>query len=241
MIESLETRRLLAVAVSASNGVLVINGDKNNNVINVIENSGAVHVETSTLPNGTITQQDFTGITAIKINGGAGADAIFYSGNSIGADIHGDNAGNGSDAKNNKCGSKNGWNGGSSGGSGHDNGNGHGNGNGNGNGNGGAKAGNDQITVDDEGTGSTTVDGDRGADVLTIIKGNNTQVFGGDGNDQIFLDTSAEPDSTIVASGENGNDTFTTYGGHNTIHGGAGNDIVFDLGGVNTIDSATVQ
>src|SRR5690242_21538739 len=53
--------------------------------------------------------------------------------------------------------------------------------------------------------------------------------FGGDGNDQFSLDTSADPTSTIVASGDNGNDTFTVYGGQNTIHGGAGDDTVILL------------
>src|SRR4029453_12689264 len=92
MLESLEVRRLLAVQVSVNAGVLTINGDKKQNIINVIENAGAVHVETSSLPNGVITEQDFTGITAIKINGGGNDDVIFYDGTTIRADIHGDNA-----------------------------------------------------------------------------------------------------------------------------------------------------
>ena len=72
--------------------MLTINGDKNDNVINVIEDTHNVHVETSTLPEGTITQQDFTGITQIKINGGDGETTpILYQGNTVGADIHGDN------------------------------------------------------------------------------------------------------------------------------------------------------
>ena len=50
MFESLETRRLLAVNVSVTGSVLTVIGDKNANSINVIENAGAVHVETSTLP-----------------------------------------------------------------------------------------------------------------------------------------------------------------------------------------------
>ena len=227
MFEFLEVRRLLAVQVSATGGVLVINGDKHANIINVIENNGAVHVETSTLPKGTITQRDFTGITAIKINGGGDDDVIFYDGNSVGADIHGDNAATG--AGHNK--------GGSHGGRPSNGRNGHGGSSG---GTGGEGKGDDQITVTDNGTGTSTLDGDKGDDVLTVVRGNNTVVHGGDGQDQIFLQTSGDDTGSAIAFGEKGNDTFTVYAGTNTIDGGQGKDVVIELGGTNTIISATV-
>jgi hypothetical protein len=91
MFESLEQRRMLACAVNVTGGVLTVNGDKQANVINVIEVGGNVHVETSSLPSGAITSQDFTGITRININGGAGDDTIYYDGDTVGATIHGDN------------------------------------------------------------------------------------------------------------------------------------------------------
>jgi hypothetical protein len=213
MFESLEQRRMLAVAVSATSGVLTINGDKNVNLINVIEVGQNVHVETSNLPNGTITAQDFTGITTININGGAGNDVIFYDGDTVGATIHGDNAG------------KNG-NGGSTGGSGlshSDN---------------AGRKGDDQITVTDDGSAGSAVFGDRGNDVLTIVVGNNTSVSGGDGNDQIYLNTGLDPldlahGNTFTDAGD-GNDVITTYGGVNNILGGKGKDTLIDLGGTNT-------
>ena len=223
MLESLEIRRLLAVQVTASGGTLLVNGDKNNNVINVVETDGAVHVETSTLPSGVITAKDFTGITTIKINGGGGDDTIFYDGNTVGANIHGDSAGKGSDKSNNNGGS-NGWNrhGGSSGGSG------------------GEGKGDDQITVTDEGIGSSTIDGDKGNDVLTVIRGNNTQVYGGDGNDQIFLNSGGDDTGSAVAHGQKGDDVFTVYAGQNTVQGGGGKDTVLELGGTTDVSGAKV-
>ena len=199
MFESLETRRLLAVNVDATGGVLTITGDKADNIINVTENLGAVHVETSSLPEGTITEQDFTGITAIKIIGAAGDDQIFYTGNSVGADIQGDNvSGNGGDA--------------------------------------GGK-GQDVISVDDEGTGSSTVNGGIGDDVITVLRGNNTHVNGGVGDDQIFINTSGDNTGSVIADGDQGKDTFTVYAGTNTIDGGQGKDTLIELGGTNTVSN----
>jgi Ca2+-binding RTX toxin-like protein len=213
MFESLEQRRMLAVAVNVTGGVLTINGDKNANVINVVEVGGNVHLETSTLPGGAITSQDLTGITKININGGAGNDVIFYDGDTVGATIHGDNAG------------KNG-NGGSSGGSGLSNSDSNG------------RKGDDQITVTDDGSASSIIYGDRGNDVLTVVVGNSTTVSGGDGADQIYLNTGLDPSDlvhgkTFTDAGD-GNDTITTYGGMNTILGGKGKDTLIDLGGTNT-------
>jgi len=51
----------------------------------------------------------------------------------------------------------------------------------------------------------------------------NSTVFGGDGNDQILLDGSAQD---YVADGGNGNDIITLGAGDNTVTGGAGDDII---------------
>jgi len=193
MIESLESRRLLAVSVSVAAGVLTVDGDKDKNFISVRENAGNVHVETSTLPGGVITAADFVGITQIKINGGKNSDEIFYQGNTIGADIHGD-VNNGGTGKNK-----------------------------------------DNITVTDEGTGSSVVDGDNGDDTIEIVVGNNTTVFGGGGKDNIYLNTGGGIYNTAAANtivfGESGDDIITIYDGNNTVNGGDGNDTVLVLDG----------
>src|SRR5437868_3400412 len=50
--------------------------------------------------------------------------------------------------------------------------------------------GNDLISIDDRGTGSSYATGDGGDDVLDVLLGNHTTVVGGGGNDQIRLNTS---------------------------------------------------
>ena len=82
MFEQLEARRLFST-ISVSGGVLTITGGNANNNIVVRENNGSVHVEDSGTPT------DYTGITAININGGPNDDIVFYTGNSIGANISG--------------------------------------------------------------------------------------------------------------------------------------------------------
>ena len=211
MFEVLESRKLLAATVSASGGTLLINGTNSVDVITVHEQSHNVLVETS-VPGGPITQQNFTGITAIKINGNGAGDTIFYTGNTVGADIHGDNANldkthNGK-GKGNKGGS------GGSGGTG---------GTGGGTGGGPNFGANDMITVTDEGTGSSSVNGDGGNDSLVTTIGNNTVLRGGSGNDQFYLNTLAQGGSNS-AFGEEGDDIFTVYSGINTVNGGSGFD-----------------
>lgn len=231
MFESLESRKLLAVSVSVDGGVLTVNGDNEDNVITVVEDSGNVHVETSTLPDGVITTQDFAGITQIQINGGdnkGNGDVIFYQGNTIGATIHGDSEGKGNHTNN---GNQNGWVNGVGGSAG-------------GTGDGGLNGAGDFITVIDAGSAGSIVDGDQNNDTMTIIVGNGTQVFGGDGSDSIFLNTGVGVYNTAAASttcyAEKGNDTITVYDGTNFISGGAGQDVVIDAGGNNTIVQATV-
>src|ERR1043166_16084 len=101
MFESLEARKMLAAGptIGVSGGVLTVIGTKDNDRINVVEDGGTVVVEVTYGKNASqfLTPPPFTGITAIKISGGNGDDVITYTGNTIGADIHGDaNASGGS-------------------------------------------------------------------------------------------------------------------------------------------------
>jgi Ca2+-binding RTX toxin-like protein len=248
MFESLETRRLFAVTVVQNGSVLTINGDAKDNHITVVEGTGVkanntprtagqVLVETSTLPNGVITSTEYSGITRIVINGNEGSDVIDFTGTTVGADIHGDNASANSNTtsavstagkKGNKGGSnKNGNKGGSK--NGGDNGNGQpGTGDG-------AADGNDSISVNDSGTGSSIVNGDGGNDTITLLRGNNTAIFGGAGADTIFVDTTGDPSSSSNVDAGAGNDSVVVYGGTNTLNGGDGNDSLGNLGGTNTI------
>jgi hypothetical protein len=212
MIESLESRRLLAASPATAvltAGVLTVTGSKNNDVIVVAETSpGTVHVELNQVP------VDFAGVTAIKISGMGGDDTITYTGQTIGADVHGDSAGA------TKGGSKSGGSGGGSGGKG-----------------------NDFITIfDDNNTGASTVDGDKGNDTLHVYGHSqlnasdtlSTQVFGGDGDDFIYVNENGLSASRTMVFAEAGKDTVTVYGGVNTLSGGDGKDTLIELGGVNS-------
>jgi hypothetical protein len=233
MIESLEGRKLLAATVSASGGVLTINGDGKVDVINVIETGGSVHVETSN-PGGPLTQRDFTGITAIRINGRGAGDTIFYTGNSIGAQIHGDSANQNANPSN---GNNGGGTGGTRGGTG---GTGGGTGDGNNGGPNAGAGGADFITVDDAGTGSSVVFGDGGKDDITLLRSHNTTVFGGAGDDKINVNTAGQASSSAQVFGQGGRDTVTVYAGTNTLNGGAGIDTLIELGGTNSSSSFEV-
>jgi Ca2+-binding RTX toxin-like protein len=216
VIESLESRRMLAantsISVTQSGTELKVIGSGIADRISVSENAGAVVVQTSH-PGGPITTQTFGGITAIKISGNGGGDEIFYDGNSVGADIHGDASGINS--------------GGSKGGSG-------GTGGGSDGGHGGNSKGGDQITVTDSGTGRSTVDGDGGQDVISLINGNKTVIYGGEGDDQVFVNTAGNVAAEALVYTEQGKDTVTVYAGTNTLDGGQGKDLLIELGGNNT-------
>ncbi len=95
MFETLETRRLLSAAAAsfsdggtaalASNGTLTVKTASALGNIQVIEDHGSVMV----LNLQTNQEADFTGVTAITINGNSGNDTIFYQGNTIGANVNG--------------------------------------------------------------------------------------------------------------------------------------------------------
>src|SRR4051812_47263316 len=91
MLESLENRRFLSggVTVAQSGGVLTVTGGAGDSQIHVKEDNHNVLVESGGVAIGT-----FSGVTAIKINGQAKFDDIFYEGNTVGAKI---SAGGGND------------------------------------------------------------------------------------------------------------------------------------------------
>ncbi len=227
MFEFLETRRLLSTtSVVQSGSSLTINGTSGNDTITVTESGHNVHVEYSTGNSG-ITATNYTGITKININGNNGNDSIFYIGNTVGADIHGDGGQNGKGKNGGSHGSGSG-SGGTSGGTGAS----------------GTGAGADFITVTDAGTGSSVVDGDGGNDDITSVASNmtggRTTLYGGDGNDNIYVNTdngvtysTAAAKTQIYAEG--GKDIITVYDGKNTIDGGGGKDVL-----ITTVDAVNV-
>jgi Ca2+-binding RTX toxin-like protein len=220
MFESLENRCFLSSSLTVNGSTLSVTGNGDDDTITVRETGGSVHVE-YTDANGAPQVADVAGITAITINGGGGSDQIFYTGDSIGASIRGDGDNVGGDSHSH--------------GNGPQNGKGHEKAKGKGHNKGGSDggAGGDNITVTDDGAGSSTVHGDAGDDNITLLHGNNTQIFGDDGNDFIFINTDNTGGSANVDAG-NGNDTISTTSGTNTINGGAGNDTLIELGGTNT-------
>jgi Ca2+-binding RTX toxin-like protein len=112
-----------------------------------------------------------------------------------------------------------------------------------------SNSGADEITVRDEGTGSSDVDGEADNDNIIVVIGHGTHVSGGSGDDTIQVSTGAinnNPDmlnfanaETIVLAGS-GNDTITIWDGQNTINGGAGYDVVYANGGNNTYTKVEV-
>jgi hypothetical protein len=243
MIQSLESRRLLSSTVAVNGTELTVNGNGADDSITVRETGGNVHVEWVDSA-GSPQAADIGGITAININGGGGSDQIFYTGDSIGANIHGD-ANGATTPTNNGGGGKGGSKGANKGGSNKGNKNNKGGSKGGSNGNGGGGNGSnvaagDFITVSDDGTGSSIVHGDAGNDNITLLHGNNTQLFGDQGNDLIFVNTAAQGGSASVDGGA-GDDTITTYDGVNNINGGAGNDTLIDVGGLSTNTTTNVE
>lgn len=234
MFEMLESRSLLST-VSVVGGALTVNGTDGDDLITVVENSGTVHVEYFDAGNQFQTQ-DLAGITSIDIVGGGGSDALFFTGNSIGAQMLGDGGAETSHPN----------------GKGHtfvNNGEGHtSHGNGNGYGHNHGLAAGDFITVADTGTGASLIDGEGGDDTVTLLVGNttglSTYIAGGDGNDAIYLNTGVGvynvAASKSYVQAEKGDDTITTYSGYNAIYGGQGKDIVIDLGGSNNVFSAEI-
>ena len=185
MLESLESRRLLAVTASIDGtGKVTVDAGNANNVIQVLEDNGNVSVYDLAV-SGDTPVFTATGATAITILGDAKNDLLFYTGNSIGAKIFG-------------------------------------------------LSGNDEITISDNGSGSSWADGEGDSDVLTILKSNNTTVNGGGAADNIVIQESVGTGVTWVY-GLGGGDSITTYAGVNHLFGDGGNDTVivgasFDTG-----------
>jgi len=167
VIEKLESRRLLSSGLTAtqSGTTLDVVGGADGSKIVVREDNQNVLVH----DNVTGTDQTFAGITAINIVSQAKDDSIFYTGNTIGAQID-------------------------------------------------AGGGNDTVTIDDTGTGSSYASGGGGDDTLTVIHSHRTTVAGGGGGDSLFLNTASDvtSDSEVWAYGNGGSDTFVISGG--TVH-----------------------
>jgi hypothetical protein len=91
MIQALESRRLLSsgITVTHSGDALDIKGGADGSVINVVETNHNVIVE-----DGGVQVFSGSGINSIKITGQAQHDQIFYTGDSVGAQI---GAGGGAD------------------------------------------------------------------------------------------------------------------------------------------------
>lgn len=183
MIESLEDRRLMATTVAFVGGVVFVTANSAA-TINVVENSGAVHVDADA------NSYDFAGATAVNVNGSNKNDLIFYTGNTIGAVVNGND-------------------------------------------------GNDNISVDDEGTGSSAANGGKGNDSITVIHGNNTNVNAGDGDDQVYVNTDGSSTSSAIVDLGGGKDSVTTYGGSLAANGGAGKDTLIDASGGTAIIAST--
>jgi Ca2+-binding RTX toxin-like protein len=100
----------------------------------------------------------------------------------------------------------------------------------------------DEIAISDIGTGSSYVDAGSGDDSVTLISGtpnppgtSATTIHGGDGKDQIFVNTGGNSDSKSVIYGDQKEDTIIVYAGTNTIVGDGASDTYSLLAGNNTI------
>jgi hypothetical protein len=95
MLESLESRRLCAAAVtvSQSGGLLTIKGGTKADIINVFERTDSA-AGTVTFENQVAgTSQTFVGVTTVKVTGNKGNDQIFMAGSTVAFNANGD-AGN---------------------------------------------------------------------------------------------------------------------------------------------------
>ena len=86
MFEKLESRQLLSagVTVSVSGGVMTVTGGSQADIITVNENAGNANFYDGK----TGASFSASGITAINISGGGKNDQIFYTGNTVGANVH---------------------------------------------------------------------------------------------------------------------------------------------------------
>jgi len=91
-------------------------------------------------------------------------------------------------------------------------------------------AGNDQITVDDNVSINTIIDGGKGNDAIKGGGGSDT-IHGGAGSDTIDGSTGND---TIF--GEQGNDSIHAGDGNDTVHGNQGNDSIWGGDGDDSID-----
>lgn len=91
MFENLESRRLLAAALTASQtgGVLTVHGGSDAHVINIFERTDSADGTVTVEDVNAGTSQTFTGVTLVDFNGQAGTDTVFMSGRSVKYDANG--------------------------------------------------------------------------------------------------------------------------------------------------------
>jgi hypothetical protein len=106
--------------------------------------------------------------------------------------------------------------------------------------------GSDVITVSDEGTGTSTVNGEGADDQITVLYANDTKVIGDGGGDEILIQPSVNDSfgtKTTYIYGMGGNDRIIIYAGINYVNGGAGGQdtlidssngaaVIIEMGGI---------
>jgi hypothetical protein len=90
MIESLESRRLLAtnIAITQTGGALDVVGGSDGSTVTVIEGYDTVAGHVKVVDGSNNNETTYTNVTSISITGQAKTDHIFYTGISIGAVIN---------------------------------------------------------------------------------------------------------------------------------------------------------
>jgi Ca2+-binding RTX toxin-like protein len=235
--ESLEKRRLLAVAIGSltanedAGGKLTVQGGTATGDNMVVIEAGAAQpgdAETefiNSLPAGSVVVRDtfnnveqvFSGVTQVQIDGRKGNDSIVWHGKTLNATVQG---GSGADA----------------------------------------------IWVDDSGTGSSKALGGNGNDNIRVIRANNSFVDAGAGDDYVEVNSivyatemvdngdgtfssldggalaaSLANEKCTVKAGD-GNDTIKLFSGASTIDGGGKVDLLLDeSGGYATYSTTNVE
>ena len=111
--------------------------------------------------------------------------------------------------------------------------------------------GNDVITVDDAGTGTSTVDGESDDDLIVVVRAHGTTVTGGSGNDVIEINSfNFDPNnpgninldnaSAVIVAGS-GNDIVKLYDGKATVDVGSGNDQLILTAQVDSVTYVKVE
>lgn len=190
-VESLESRRLLSVSITVVDGTMTVQGSGDADNLRIEEVGGNVSVE----DDGAFVGAGF-GITRLIINGGDGNDTLDYIGNSLGAEIFGDNGDDGITVEDaGAVGSTIRGNNGE-----------------------------DSITIVQASSDSespTTAYGDNMDDILVGSFFGYQVLNGGNGSDLIAVQSTG-----TTADGGNGSDTILVVADGATVTGGNGNDTI---------------